>query len=357
MTNLLTVRNLSIAFETDEGLIKPVQQINFAVAKGRTLGLVGESGSGKSISTKAIMRLLPGNSIIDPASDITYYDRNGNAIDVMGLRKRSKQLRQLRGGDIGMIFQEPMASFSPVYTIGNQMMESIMLHRPVSKRDAKSIAIKMLDRVGISNAAARVDQYPHELSGGMRQRAMIALALSAEPALLIADEPTTALDVTIQAQVLDLMNELQQEMGMGMIFITHDLGVIAQIADDVAVMYLGTIVEQGATADVVKNPKHPYTIGLLNAIPRLDRLTERMQPVPGDIPSPTERPTGCPFHTRCHDKIAGLCDQTPPRTTTISANHQVNCWLHDEDRHQSARAELPQSAELASQPSPAGAAS
>lgn len=334
MRKLLDVRNLSISFRTDEGLITPVQNIDFTVAAGRTLGLVGESGSGKSVSTKSVMRLLPGNAMIDPAAQITYYDPGGEAVDIMALGKRSKQLRQLRGGGIGMIFQEPMASFSPVYTIGNQMMETIRLHRRVSKREAKALAIQMLDRVGISNAPGRIDQYPHELSGGMRQRAMIALALSAEPALLIADEPTTALDVTIQAQVLDLMRELQQEMSMGMIFITHDLGVIAQIADDVAVMYLGTIVEQGSTTEIIRNPKHPYTKGLLKAIPRLDQLTERMQPVPGDIPSPNERPTGCPFHTRCGDKIEGLCDAKPPPHIHLSDAHDVRCWLHDSKLNQ-----------------------
>ncbi|WP_421701114.1 ABC transporter ATP-binding protein [Aliiroseovarius sp.] len=324
---MLTVENLTISFHTDEGLITPVQGVSFEVKAGRTLGIVGESGSGKSVSTKALMRLLPGNAVISSEARMTYTDSSGAVVKIESLKPKSRTLRQLRGGEIGMIFQEPMASFSPVYTIGNQMIESIRLHRKASKKEAREIAVDMLNRVGISNAAARVDQYPHELSGGMRQRAMIALALSAGPALLIADEPTTALDVTIQAQVLELMAELQRDLGMGMIFITHDLGVIAQVADDVAVMYLGTIVERGATRDVIRNPRHPYTQGLLKAIPSLDTLHDRLSPVPGDIPSPTERPTGCPFHTRCAQIRAGQCDTYAPPEVTIREGRAVRCWL------------------------------
>ncbi|MBE1284046.1 MAG: ATP-binding cassette domain-containing protein [Rhodobacteraceae bacterium] len=324
---MLKVENLTISFQTDEGLITPVQGVSFEVAPGRTLGIVGESGSGKSVSTKALMRLLPGNARMSAKTRITYANKAGEPVRIDRLKPKSRSLRQLRGGEIGMIFQEPMASFSPVYTIGNQMMEAIRLHRKASKKEAREIAIAMLDRVGISNSAARVDQYPHELSGGMRQRAMIALALSAGPALLIADEPTTALDVTIQAQVLELMAELQRDLGMGMIFITHDLGVIAQVADEIAVMYLGTIVERGATADVIRNPRHPYTQGLLKAIPSLNTLHHRLSPVPGDIPSPTERPTGCPFHTRCAQKRAGQCDVTTPPERILGEGRAVACWL------------------------------
>ncbi len=327
---MLRVENLTIAFRTDEGRVTPVQGVDFAVDEGRTLGLVGESGSGKSVSTKAIMRLLPGNAEIDPAARIRFVDRQGSEIDVAALRPGSRALRRLRGGEIGMIFQEPMASFSPVYTIGNQMVEAIGLHRGLKGRAARDLAVEMLVKVGISNPSARVDQYPHELSGGMRQRAMIALALSAGPRLLIADEPTTALDVTIQAQVLDLMRGLQRDLGMGMIFITHDLGVIAQIAQDVAVMYLGTIVERGPVREVLKSPAHPYTRGLIAAIPRLDRLEARLSPVPGDIPSPAARPAGCPFHTRCADAITGLCDRTAPPVVALAADRIVRCHLHAE---------------------------
>ncbi|UWQ64594.1 ABC transporter ATP-binding protein [Leisingera caerulea] len=325
---MLSVENLSISFRTDEGLVTPVQGVTFSVEAGRTLGLVGESGSGKSISTKALMQLLPGTARLGAASKMIYTDKSGQEVALGNLKHGSRELRRIRGGEIGMIFQEPMASFSPVYTIGNQMMEAIMLHRGLKKREAREYAIEMLNKVGISNAAARVDQYPHELSGGMRQRAMIALTLSAGPALLIADEPTTALDVTIQAQVLDLMRDLQRELGMGMIFITHDLGVIAQIADDVAVMYLGTIVERGPAKEVIRNPQHPYTQGLLDAIPSLDHLHDRLKPVQGDIPSPTARPGGCPFHTRCAQAIAGTCDAQEPPEISTTPGRAVRCWLH-----------------------------
>jgi len=269
---ILSVENLSIDFRTDEGLIRPVRDVSFEVEAGRTLGIVGESGSGKSVSTKAVMRLLPSVAQIAPGAQIKYRTKAGTQIDIARLGARDRQLQSLRGGEIGMIFQEPMASFSPVYTIGNQIMEAILLHRNMNRREARAYAIEMLDKVGITEPARRVDQYPHELSGGMRQRAMIALALSAGPAVLIADEPTTALDVTIQAQVLKLMRRLQDEMGMGMIFITHDLGVIAQIADDVAVMYKGEIVERGPVRDVIRTPQEAYTKRLLDAIPRLDRV-------------------------------------------------------------------------------------
>ncbi len=330
MEPLLTVENLTVSFRTDEGLITPVMGVGFTVYKGKTLGLVGESGSGKSVSTKALIRLLPGSARIAPDSRMHYRAKSGELIKIETLGNRGPAIRHLRGGEIGMIFQEPMASFSPVYTIGNQIMEAVRLHRGLSGRQARTLAVDMLDKVGISNPRDRVDQYPHELSGGMRQRAMIALALSAGPALLIADEPTTALDVTVQAQVLELMRGLQDELGMGLIFITHDLGVIAQIAEEVAVMYLGTIVERGPTRAVIRAPQHPYTQGLLRAIPSLDRLNDRLQAVPGDIPSPLERPTGCGFHPRCPHKIAGLCDTTAPAETAAGPGRRVRCWLNEE---------------------------
>lgn len=270
---MLKVENLSISFRTDEGLVTPVKNISYEVKPGQTLGLVGESGSGKSVCTKALMQLLPANGLIAPESKLLYTDRSGKEIDINGLGKSGRAIRKIRGGEIGMIFQEPMASFSPVYTIGNQIMEAIRLHRNMGRKEARELAIHMLDRVGLTNPSQRVDQYPHELSGGMRQRAMIALALSAGPQLLIADEPTTALDVTIQAQVLQLMKDLQKEFGMAMIFITHDLGVVAQIADDVAVMYKGEIVEHGPVRDIIRNPQQAYTQRLLDAIPRLDKVS------------------------------------------------------------------------------------
>ncbi|MBL6960913.1 MAG: ABC transporter ATP-binding protein, partial [Anaerolineales bacterium] len=284
--NLLEVKNLKISFKTDEGIITAVDGINFSVKQGQTLGIVGESGSGKSVSTWSIMRLLPKNSIIDKASSIQFLRKSGKVVEITKLKANSRELRKIRGGEVALIFQEPMSSFSPVYTIGNQIMEAVLHHRDVSKEEAQEIAIDMLDRVGISNPRQRFKQFPFELSGGMRQRAMIAVALSMNPSLLIADEPTTSLDVTIQAQILELMNELQEDMGMSIIFITHNLGVIAQVADEIEVMYLGKILERGTTKEIINHPQHPYTQALLKAIPHLDRLGERLTAISGDIPSP-----------------------------------------------------------------------
>ena len=327
---LVTVTNLKVCFKTDEGLIRAVDGVDFTVKRDKTLGIVGESGSGKSVSTQAIMQLLPRNAVIDPDSSIKFYRPNGDIVDITRLKPESREVRRIRGGDISMIFQEPMSSFSPVYTIGHHITEAIMAHRQVSKKEAQAMAIDMLDRVGIANPAARVNQYPFELSGGMRQRAMIAVALSTQPALLIADEPTTALDVTIQAQILELMKQLQEELHMAIIFISHDLGVIAQIANEVAVMYLGRVMEYGSATEVINNPQHPYTQRLLKAIPRLDQLGMRLRAVGGDIPSPLERPTGCPFHTRCPHAIPGKCDRRDPGLTRLSATHAVNCFLFEQ---------------------------
>ena len=327
---LLEVKNLSVSFKTDEGIIIAVDGVTFSVEPGQTLGIVGESGSGKSVSVKAIMQLLPRTAIVGEGSSIQWYSKNGDILEITQLKKAGREMRRIRGGEIGMIFQEPMSSFSPVHTIGNQIMEAILEHRQVSKQEAREVAIDMLDKVGISNPSVRVDQYPFELSGGMRQRAMIAVALSMNPSLLIADEPTTSLDVTIQAQILELMNQLQEEFGMAIIFITHNLGVIAQVADEVAVMYLGQIMERGTAKDVVLQPQHPYTQSLLRAIPRLDHLGERLTAISGDIPSPLELPGGCPFHTRCEQAIAGVCDTQKPALTRISSTHTLHCFLHEQ---------------------------
>ena len=331
---LLEVENLEVSFRTDEGIVTAVNGIDFSVGRGQTVGIVGESGSGKSVSTKAIMRLLPKNSIIGENSSIRFTRSDNQIIDTTKLKSTSNEIREIRGGEIAMIFQEPMSSFSPVYTIGNQIMEAILLHRNVTKKEARKIAIDMLDRVGIANPNVRVDQYPFELSGGMRQRAMIAVALSTEPALLIADEPTTALDVTIQAQILKLMRSLQSDFNMSIIFITHDLGVISQVADVINVMYLGKIIEHGTARDIIKRPQHPYTQGLLKAIPKLSSIHGRLIPIEGDIPSPLSRPKGCPFHTRCPQKIAGVCDESMPSKTQISETHSVDCFLYEEGSRQ-----------------------
>jgi len=328
--NLLNVRDLKISFKTDEGIIKAVDGIDFSVKRGQTLGIVGESGSGKSVSTWSIMQLLPKNSIIHKDSSIQFRRKDGEIVEITQLKPNSRGLRQIRGGEVALIFQEPMSSFSPVYTVGNQIVEAILEHRKVSKEEAQEIAVDMLSRVGISNPRQRFKQYPFELSGGMRQRAMIAVALSMSPSLLIADEPTTSLDVTIQAQILKLMEQLQDELGMSIIFITHNLGVIAQVAEEIEVMYLGKILERGTTKEIIQNPLHPYTQALLKAIPQLDHLGERLKAISGDIPSPLARPTGCPFHTRCEKVMPGICDVEMPNLTQISETHKVFCFLHEE---------------------------
>ncbi len=320
---LLKVENLTLEFDTDEGRIIAIDNISFALEPGEVLGLVGESGSGKSVTAKSLMKLNPDNAVYGPDSRITLALDDGD-VDVLSLRT-ARELQVVRGGAISMIFQEPMASFAPAISIGNQMTEQLQIHENMSQRAAKDLSISMLSRVGISDAAARFDQYAFELSGGMRQRAMIAMALSTRPKLLIADEPTTALDVTIQAQVIDLMKDLVAEFGMGIIFITHDLGVIAQTADRVAVMYLGEIVETGSVRQIIRAPKHPYTKGLINALPNLDDLGSLLTPITGDIPSPLERPAGCVFHTRCPQIIAGRCDSEVPEITDLGDGHNVSC--------------------------------
>jgi len=293
MSHLLEINNLDVKFDTDEGRITAIENVSLILDQGKVLGIVGESGSGKSVTAKSIMQLNPGNTIYNDNAEIIIDEENV-------LKFTSKNdLKKIRGGKVSMIFQEPMASFAPAIKIGYQMVEQLMLHKTLSKKEAKDISIDMLNRVGIADAEKRFNQYAFELSGGMRQRAMIAMALSTMPKLLLADEPTTALDVTIQAQVINLMKDIIIEYNMGVIFITHDLGVIAQVADDVAVMYLGSVVERGPVNEILKNPKHPYTKGLLNALPDINNLDAPLQPIPGNIPSPLDRPTGCVFRTRC----------------------------------------------------------
>ena len=293
MSHLLEVKNLDVKFDTDEGRITAVENISLSVDQGEVLGIVGESGSGKSVTAKAIMQLNPGNTKYNENAEIILDNENV-------LRFTSKQdLKKIRGGKVSMIFQEPMASFAPAIKIGSQMVEQLLIHKNIDKSEAKSISINMLNRVGIADAEKRFNQYAFELSGGMRQRAMIAMALSTMPKLLLADEPTTALDVTIQAQVINLIKDIIKEYQMGVIFITHDLGVIAQVANQVAVMYLGSVVEKGPVNKILKNPKHPYTKGLLEALPDVNNLDAPLRPIPGNIPSPLDRPTGCVFRTRC----------------------------------------------------------
>ncbi|NBT30948.1 MAG: ABC transporter ATP-binding protein [Rhodobacteraceae bacterium] len=327
---MLDVKNLTIRFKTDEGLITAVENVSFDIRPGEVLGLVGESGSGKSVTAKAIMQLNARNAVYDPESQITLH--TDPLVHVLALR-RERDMRPIRGDAVSMIFQEPMASFAPAITVGAQMVEQLMIHRAMTRRAARALSIEMLDRVGIADPARRFDQYVFEYSGGMRQRAMIAMALTTRPRLLIADEPTTALDVTIQRQVLDLIKDLIGEFGMSVLFITHDLGVIAQIADRVAVMYLGRIMEMGSVRDVLRRPAHAYTRGLLQALPDLDNLDAPLRPIRGDIPSPLERPLGCVFHTRNPEIRPGSrYEREVPPMTEISEGHFAALFPEDVPR-------------------------
>ena len=328
---LLEVKDLYICVEADGHSLPIVENVSLSLNGGEILALVGESGCGKSVTAQSFMQLLPKPLKIESGEIKLNSRKQGRMIDITSLDPRSAKIRKIRGNEIAMIFQEPMSSFSPLHTIGNQLMEVVRIHRKTSKPEAKEIVVGMLDKVGIPGAARVVDQYPHELSGGMRQRAMIAKALSCNPTLLIADEPTTALDVTIQAQVLTLMHGLQSEFGMAIIFITHDLGVVAQVADRVAIMYLGNIIEQGSAREILKNPKHPYTVNLIEAVPRLGRVEERKSliPIQGSVPSLYDRPVGCPFVTRCTRVIDNRCEEAMPSLISMSSDHQVACFRHN----------------------------
>jgi len=324
---LLDVRNLKTYFYTENGVVRAVDGVTFSIDPERTLGVVGESGCGKSVTARAIMRLIQSPGKIE-AGEI-FLNHDGKTIDLTKLTPMGKKMRSIRGNKIAMIFQEPMTSLNPVYTIGNQITETIILHQGLRKREARKRAIEMLTAVGISSPEQRVDEYPHQLSGGMRQRAMIAMALSCHPSLLIADEPTTALDVTIQAQVLDLMNDLRKKFGASILFITHDLGVIAKMADHVVVMYLGKIVESAPVRDIFKDPKHPYTHGLMNSIPSLKMSRKkRLVPIKGIVPDPLEAPQGCGFELRCPSAME-RCKAHIPLLKEVTPNHLVACWLYE----------------------------
>lgn len=324
---LLEVNDLKVHFFTDEGVVKAVDGLSYTMQAGKTLCLVGESGSGKSVSARALLQLIsrPGRIV---EGSIRYHHEAGT-VDIAQLSPKGREIRRIRGNEISMIFQEPMSSFSPSYTVGSQIMEAIQLHDRVSKGEARHRAIELLRRVGIPRPEQRVDEYPFRLSGGMLQRCMIAMALSCNPTLLIADEPTTALDVTTQAQILDLMQELQEVFNMAILFITHDLGVVAEIADEVAVMYLGQVVEQSDVVTVFNNPRHPYTRALLSSIPKVEATGRRLDPIKGMVPSPYERPGGCLFHPRCNYAIAGICDRVAPAPIRLSENHEARCLIHD----------------------------
>jgi len=335
---LLEIKDLRVSFPLDEGTVRAVEGVNLTMRRGEVLGVVGESGCGKSITAHSVLRIIPPPGRID-AGQILFHapsqsDANGNGVvDLARLDPTGSEIRDIRGKDIAMIFQEPMSSFSPVHTIGSHIVEAILLHQNVSKTKAREMTIELLRLVGISGAEQRVDNYPHQFSGGMRQRAMIAMALSCNPSLLIADEPTTALDVTIQAQILELMRGLQKQLGMAIMFITHNLGVIAQIADTVAIMYLGQVVEYGPVREILRNPKHPYTVDLLRAVPRLGKTAgQRLVAIEGSIPSPFQRPSGCPFHPRCSRMMPGRCEVHMPAVTQLDELHSVRCLLYEPEK-------------------------
>jgi len=323
---LLEVKDLKTYFYTEYGVVRAVDGVSFMVEPGRTVGIVGESGCGKSVTALAIMGLIrrPGKIA---GGEIFYY-REGKSICISKLDPKGKEMRSIRGNEIAMIFQEPMTSLNPVFTIGFQIMESIILHQHLNKKDAREKAIQMLDKVGISLPEQRIDDYPHQLSGGMRQRAMIAMALSCNPSILIADEPTTALDVTIQAQVLDLMMDLRAEFQTSIIMITHNLGLIAGMADEVIVMYLGRVVEQSKVHNVFHNPKHPYTQGLMDSVPSLASSKINLNPIKGVVPDPLDAPPGCGFEPRC-PKSMKVCEADVPSLKEVAPNHWAACWLYE----------------------------
>ena len=347
---LLEVSNLKTVFPTEGGLVHAVNDVSFSIERGKTVGIVGESGCGKSITGLSLLQLVPNPGRIEAGEVLFYREEDETPLNITQVSPRSKLMREIRGNEIAFIFQEPMTSLNPVFTVGDQIVEAIVLHHEqeptflarlgfhTNLSWARKLAIEMLERVGIPAPEQRVDEYPHQLSGGMRQRVMIAMALCCEPTLLIADEPTTALDVTIQAQVLALMQDLQAEIGMAIMLITHDLGIIADMADEVVVMYAGRVVEKGTVDDIFYNPLHPYTRGLLNSIPTLSGTQKNtLASIPGTVPHPLALPNGCSFQPRCTESIQD-CEQMPDLKTYTPNNsvkienetHTVRCWLCEE---------------------------
>ncbi|MCB0105542.1 MAG: ABC transporter ATP-binding protein [Caldilineaceae bacterium] len=330
---LIEIKNLKTHFFTDEGIVRAVDGVDMTIYRNKTLCIVGESGCGKSITARSILQIVdPPGRVVE--GEILYHRRDGSGqemtIDIAALHPRGRLIRDIRGKDISMIFQEPMTSLSPIHTVGDQIVEVIQLHMALGKEAAKERTIDLLRRVGIPQPAERFSNYPFQLSGGMRQRVMIAMALACNPALLIADEPTTAVDVTTQAQILELLLELQDEYGMGIVLITHDLGVVAEMADDVAVMYLGRIAERGDVDSIFYDPKHPYTQALLRSIPKLRgrKQRERLDSIRGMVPDPLNRPPGCPFWPRCDEFMEGKCDAIVPQRITLEDGRDVRCLLY-----------------------------
>ena len=332
---LIQVRNLRTYFYMTQGLVRAVDGASFEIKHGETVGIVGESGCGKSVTAQSILQIVPRPGKI-MEGEILYHriQKQGGSeiaqvVDLADMDPRGKEIRGIRGGEIAMVFQEPMTSLSPVHTIGNQIVEAIVLHQEVGKEEAREMAIEMLARVRMPMPKQNIDSYSHQLSGGMRQRAMIAMALACHPRLLIADEPTTALDVTTEAQILNLMRDLQDELGMAIMYITHDLGVIAEMCETVIVMYLGKVVERADIDSVFYNPKHPYTRALLKSIPRVDRDPEgRLESIKGIVPDPYSLPTACPFHPRCPSFMEGVCDVEEPPFIEMDGDQWVRCHLY-----------------------------
>lgn len=334
---LLSIHDLKTYFFLDEGTARAVDGVSFDVFPGQVVGIVGESGCGKTVTVKSVLRIVeePGRIV---QGDIVFRSErrgsggrvgNGEFVNLTSLRPQGKRLRSIRGAEIALVPQEPMSAFSPVHTIGNQLIEAVMLHNDVEKRQALDIALERLGEVGVPNPKQRVNAYSWELSGGLRQRAMIAMALLCNPRLLIADEPTTAIDVTTQAQILRLLRSLQEQHNMAIIFITHDLGVIAQIAEYVIVMYLGRIMETGPVDDIFHNPKHPYTTALLRSIPSVHTYSDTFLPtIEGSIPHPFNRPRGCPFHPRCPEFMSGVCDRRTPTLQPVNERQSASCFLY-----------------------------
>ncbi len=337
---LLDVKNLKTYFFCDEGIVRAVDGVDFQLRRGRTLGIVGESGCGKSVTARSVLNMVPRPGRITEG-EITLYraikvDGSEGCLHVEQVRlsdldPKGAEIRSIRGCEIALVPQEPMMSLSPVHNLGNQIMEAIILHQEVSKVEAREKAIEMLDLVGMPQPGRTLDRYPHELSGGMRQRGMIAMALSCHPSLLIADEPTTALDVTTEAQILQLMRRLQHELGMAIMYITHNLGVVAQMAEEVVVMYMGKVVEEASVDAIFHDPAHPYTQALLRSIPRLGQRTrdrQRLASIRGMVPDPYAIPHGCSFHPRCSRVIAGVCDQEDPPLFKVDLGHEARCFLY-----------------------------
>ncbi len=321
--NILEVKNLKTYFYTDEGVVRAVDGISFHIKKGETLGMIGESGCGKSVTALSIMRLVPQPPGRIIGGEIYFKGEN--------LREKSEpEMRRIRGNEIAMVFQEPMTSLNPLFTIGDQIAEAIILHQKVDKREAQYRVIEVLQRVGMPAPERRAHQYPHQLSGGMRQRAMIAMSLSCNPDLLIADEPTTALDVTIQAQILELMERFKDALGMALLLITHNLGVIAEVSDRVVVVYAGKTVEYAGAQTIFKHPRHPYMMGLLESVPRLDDASKKLKIIKGAVPFGLNLPRGCRFHPRC-EKVMDVCKVKEPRILKVEKNHWVRCWLCDSE--------------------------